>query len=64
MSAKTKMNGSVDLLAQAMRGVFEEAMSSTRAGIKADMLDMENGIKSDMHEMEGRLNTRISNLDT
>lgn len=51
MSAKTKMNGSVDLLAQAMRGVFEEAMSSTRAGIKADMLDMENGIKSDMHEM-------------
>ncbi len=73
-----KLNGSVELLAQSLRDVFGEAMTSVRNGLKADMKDMEGrlntdlkdikadmkDIKADMKDMEGRLNTRIDTTDS
>ncbi len=56
---ESKLNGSVNLLAQALRDVFSEAMTSVRNGVKADMKEMESGIRSDMNTMEGRLSDHI-----
>lgn len=42
MADRRNLNGSVDLLAQAMRAVFQECMESTREGVKEDMSDMES----------------------
>ena len=50
--ANDKLNGSVDLLAQAMRGVFTEAVEQVGGDIKAE-------IKADMVAMEQRLEARI-----
>ncbi|MDE0310844.1 MAG: hypothetical protein OXI52_01165 [Caldilineaceae bacterium] len=50
-----RMNGSVDLLALAMRKVFEECMDSTREAVKEDI----GAVREDMVNMESRLNDRI-----
>ena len=50
-----KLNGSVDMLANAMRQVFKEAVEGavepTHKEVKA--------LRTDMQSMEGRLNTKI-----
>ena len=51
MADKEHLNGSVDLLASAMRSVFTECMDSVR-----------NGMRADLRDMEGRLNKRIDGL--
>ena len=48
----TDLDGSVDMLAKAMRNVFVGAMEKTGRDLRTD-------IKSDMDAMEGRLNKRI-----
>ena len=48
----TDLDGSVDMLAKAMRNVFVDAMEKTGRDLRTD-------IKSDMDAMEGRLNKRI-----
>ena len=53
MSTKSKLNGSVDLLAKAMRQVFTEAV---KEGIVP--------VRKDMEAMEGRLNDRMDTLDS
>ena len=54
-----KLNGSADLLANAIRQVFEEATENGRAAIKEDLQE----VKDDMHEIEKNLSSKIDNLD-
>ena len=60
-----KLNGSVDLLAQAMRQVFSEAVEVAVEPVKesvdalrTEMRDMEGRIDKNMDRMEERLNAR------
>lgn len=46
------MNGSTDLLARAMRQVFEETMTSVRNGMNADM-------KEEIHTLEKKIEKKI-----
>lgn len=62
MMSKNKMNGSVGLLADAMRKVFQEGIESAIApveeavtGLRDDMKDM----RDDMKNMEERLDQKI-----
>ena len=62
MSTKPKLNGSVDLLASAMRQVFSEAVSDAVKPIHKDMQGIRKDVqdvRKDMVSMEGRLNDRI-----
>ena len=54
--SKNKMNGSVDLLAKALKGVVSEAIEENNDLILTT-------IKDDMAAMEGRLNKRIDTTD-
>ena len=54
MVAKS-LNGSVDLLAKAMRAVFTEAVEGAIKPLRKDVGE----IRKDMGAMETRLNTRI-----
>ena len=56
MSDSSKLNGSVDTLARAMRQVFSEAVEGAVEPLREDM----KGARDDMHAMEGRLNARIA----
>ncbi len=47
-----KLNGSADLLANAIRQVFEEATEKSRVEVRGDI-----------HEMEKNLSSKIDNLD-
>ncbi|MCE2522773.1 MAG: hypothetical protein J4F49_06090 [Rhodobacteraceae bacterium] len=58
-SVKEKMNGSVNLLADAMRKVFTEAMEVAVQPVRSDMEGMETRINKNMSNMEDRLNQRI-----
>ena len=64
----TELNGSVNLLAEAMRKVFNEEMESSRKGMKADLdagMKLNRGeMKSDLGGVEARLNTRIDGVET
>ena len=51
-TSTTPMNGSVNLLANAMRDVFQDCMTATRMAVKEDM-----------DAMEGRLSERIDSVD-
>lgn len=42
---KEKLNGSSELFAQAVRGMFEEAMTSARHGLKKDIVEMRDELK-------------------
>ncbi|MCY4095889.1 MAG: hypothetical protein OXG05_12290 [Gammaproteobacteria bacterium] len=48
---KQHLNGSVDILAGAMKAVFQEGMDATRAAVKEDT----DAILNEMGEMETRL---------
>ena len=50
-----KMNGSVDLLAQAMRKVFSESVEGAVAPLTTEV----KALRTEVHDMEGRLNKRI-----
>lgn len=52
---KNSLNGSVDLLADAMRKVFSEAVEGAVEPLRDDV----KGMRSDMSAMEGRLNEKI-----
>ena len=52
------LNGSVDLLADAMRQVFQECMDGTRDAIKDDL----GVVVEELGDIEGRLNDRIDTL--
>ena len=54
-SDKKAPNGSVDLLASAMRQVFTEAVEGAVEPINNQM----KALRTDMHDMEERLNERI-----
>jgi len=62
MSKTTKkpLNGSVDLLAEGIRNVFNEGFTSVRDGVKADIADMENRLIKQIDDSEGRLMTEIN----
>ncbi len=53
--ANMKLNGSVNLLADAMRKVFLEGMESVHDAIKGDI----DAVNTNMGAMEGRLNDHI-----
>ena len=62
---KQDLNGSVDLLADAMRLVFTESMEIVREGVKEDIKSVRKDMKEDiavirkdMGAMEDRLNKR------
>ena len=63
---KGKLNGSVDILAEAMKNVFQEGMDATREGIKEDMDAMEGRLKEDtaqqIAKQETRFNTSLGKL--
>ena len=52
---KKYMNGSVDILAKAMKAVFQEGMDATREAVKGDIDGLRTDIKQDMDSMEERL---------
>ena len=52
---KQRLNGSVVLLAQAMRQVFTEAVD----GAVRPLTDEVKALRTEVHDMEDRLNTRI-----
>jgi len=54
MTDKSKLNGSVDLLADAMRKVFSEAVEGAIDPVTTQV----KALRSDMHDMEERLNER------
>ena len=55
MSKKSKLNGSVDLLADAMRQVFSEAVEGAVKPLTTEVKAM----RTEMHDMEDRLNKNI-----
>ena len=52
---KQHLNGSVDILASAMKAVFQEGMDATRKAVKEDVDGLRTDIKSNMDSMEERL---------
>ena len=54
------LNGSVGLLAGAMRQVFQECMDDTRAAVKEDF----GVVVDELGGIESRLNDRIDSLDS
>ena len=57
--ANTKLNGSVNILADAMQKVFNEAMEGAVGPLTTEI----KGLRSGMDDMEGRLNTRIDSVN-
>ena len=53
--AKKGLNGSVNLLADAMRKVFTEAVEGAVEPLTAEV----KALRTETHDMEGRLNKRI-----
>ena len=53
------LNGSVNLLADAMRRVFTEAMEGAVDPLRTEMKAMRTEIRDDMHAMETRLTKHI-----
>ena len=51
----SKLNGSVDLLAEAMRRVVTEAVQEASGPVSTEVKAM----RTEMHDMESRLNERI-----
>ncbi len=55
MSDKGKLNGSVDILAKAMREVFTEAVEGAVDPLTTEV----KALRTEVGDMEGRLNDRI-----
>ena len=52
---KDRLNGSVSLLADAMRQVFSEAVQGAVEPVATEV----KALRTEVHDMEGRLNERI-----
>ena len=59
MSDKPGLNGSVNLLADAMRRVFTEAVEGAVDPLRTEMKAMRTEIRDDMNAMEQRLEAKI-----
>ena len=57
--SNAKLNGSVDMLAQAMRQVFQEGVEKAVEPIHTEM----KALRTDMRDMEGRVNERLDQMD-
>ena len=57
---KGKMNGSVDLLAKAMRRVFVEAVEEGTAPLRKDVADLKGDVEG-LKENVARLDTDMQN---
>lgn len=60
---KNNLNGSVNLLADAMRKVFHESMESVHEAVKGDIDALGDAISGDMANMENRLGKRIDDTN-
>ena len=58
-----KLNGSVDLLAQAMRQVFQESVEAVHTDMKEDLKDMGEGIRSEMKDMNKTTNENMQKMN-
>ena len=56
---KNKLNGGIELLAKAMRQVFDENMEATREAVKGDLSDMEGRLNEHIDERVDHLDKRI-----
>lgn len=54
-----KLNGSVDLLAKAMRDVFTESVETAIEPLRTEMRTEIRAMRTEMRDMESRLNGRI-----
>ena len=66
MPQKAKLTGSVNLLAEAMRRVFSEAVEEATAPLTSDMKAVRADMKAvrvEMKDMETRLNKRIDTIN-
>ena len=61
MNISDKHNGSVDLLAQAMRQVFDESMQGVRSKVKQGMENMESRITT---HFDKQIETTNQNMQT
>ena len=59
MTDKPGLNGSVNLLADAMRKVFTEAVEGAVDPLRTEMKAMRTEIRDDMNSMEKRLEAKI-----
>ena len=63
MSKGKKLNGSVDLLAQAMKKVFSEAVEGAVTPLTTEVKTLRgemHGMRDEMHGMEGRMEERLA----
>ena len=63
MMAKEKINGSVDLLAKAMRQVFTEAVEEGVEPIRKDIAEIKenvNGLKGDIKQTNKNVQTQLA----
>ena len=58
----SKLNGSIQLLAEAMHNVFSDAIDGTRATLKNDMADAFEGFGSKMDRRMDKLEERIDGV--
>ncbi len=56
---KNELNGSVDLLAKAMRDVFTESMQGVREGVQEDMKVLEEGLKEEIRTVNDTTNQNM-----
>jgi len=59
MNGKSKLNGSVNLLAQAMRDVFHESMNEVRDGMNEDLKVLEEGLRDEIRSANGTTNENM-----
>lgn len=62
MNEKSPLNGSVNLLAEAMKKVFTEAMQGVALEIREDVEGVERRINGSMAELKSELNTNMADL--
>ncbi len=58
-SAPKKLNGSVDLLAKAMKAVFEESMESVKDGMNEDLKLLEEVLKEEIRSANDTTNQNM-----
>jgi len=61
---KGKLNGSVNVLAEAMRNVFSEAVISAVEPLREDMQAMENRLNGRIDDLETRIDNVKNDLET
>ena len=58
--SNAKLNGGVDMLAQAMRQVFQEGVENAVKPIHTEM----KALRTDVRDMEGHVNERFDQMDS